>query len=563
MVSKNVFVSLGILAVLIMSLGIVSAAALEFIDISGLPPQVNTGTEYEVTFKLNHTNTTFNDDYKLNWSSNEDYVTLLPTIDRINVSNLLSGSAKITIPSDATGSVNYTLKVIAYNLSDSYKYNYTTTFTSTINDTDVVIPPTTEYKYCDDFNGEKGYLEITSFEITNNGKGDDKEWEYLDEIEIEVTIENTGEDNINDVLVDIMIKDDDDNTITRKKMNLNDDQIDLGRINDGDEEIAIFKIKELPIDLSEGNYRMYVRAYDENNEDSECASVSEDFTNSDETYFEFEVTSSKDSTVIVKDDLDNILASCGDKNVEVRFMVYNLGDDDEEKVLVTLENSKLGIYEKAVIDNLRDKKGKEVVFFITVPEELDKLSYELDIYTYYDYDEDEDELDEVVAYGESSEDGGDDFSIMLEVLSCKGPVPSITAALDSESKVGEELVIIASITNNGDDNNFVVSLTGFENWAELISIEPQSLLINEDDTATVVIKLTPTKGGFQTLKVNTVVDGETYNQAVSVNIEEKESIFANVNNVVLYSVSGIIVLLILIFLVLIVRISRKSRKAEF
>ncbi|MEA2112355.1 MAG: hypothetical protein U9P50_00065, partial [Patescibacteria group bacterium] len=164
---------------------------------------------------------------------------------------------------------------------------------------------------------------------------------------------------------------------------------------------------------------------------------------------------------------------------------------------------------------------------------------------------------------ESSEEEGDDFSVLLEILSCREPAPSISASLDSDAKVGEELIIAVSVTNNGDDNNFVISASGFENWAELVSIEPQSLSIDEDDTATVLIKLIPTKGGFQTLKVNTVVDGENYDQAVSVNIEEEESFFANIDDKLLYIVSGIAVLCILIFLVLIVRISRRSRKEEF
>ena len=562
MVNKKLFVSLGILAFLVMSLGIVSATASSVFTITNVsaPTSVlENANSFTFTFNLTYTGSS--------QSMNFSFEDSTSTIGTISISNETGLNGSIDESRIVTGTITGFANQGGNSLtgrinatSHTGQRDDESNFLVSIID---VVTPTEEYKYCDDFNGEKGDLKITSFEITNNGKGDDNEWEYLDEIEIEVAIENDGNDNINDVLVELMIKDDDDNTITKRKMGLSDDEIDLGRIKDSDEEIATFKIKELPIDLDEGNYKLYVRAYDEKDEDLECASVSEDFTNYYETYFEFEVTSSDDATVIVKDDLENILASCGDDNVEVRFMVYNIGDDDEEKVLVTLENSKLGIYEKEVIDNLRDKKGKEVVFFITIPEGLEKSAYELDIYTYYDYDEDEDEMDEVVAYGESSEEEGDDFSIFLEILSCKGPAPSITAALDSEVKVEEELVIIASVTNNDNDNNFIVSVTGFENWAELVSVEPRSLSIDEDDTATVVIKLIPTKGGFQTLKVNAIVDGETYDQSVSVNIEEKEKLFANLNDKLLYTISGIIILVILIFLVLIVRISRKSRKAEF
>ncbi len=591
MVQKS-YAFLGILAVLLMSLGFVSAYTstqdgIKVNVIQELPNPVTPGSTHDIQINITNNNGTTID---LSWVDTTDssgITTAVPTNSSLTNGNSAIYTLTYSIPSGFNGTVNHKVDLSVFvgstNIANFHPYstaNYTNISTTLIygctdSDANNYDPNATTddgsctytiadgYKYCDDFDGEKGDLEITSFEINNNGKGDDNEWEYLDEIEIEVTVENTGDDNIDDVIVEIMIKDDDGNTITRRKMGLDEDEFDLGRIKDGDEEVAIFKIDELPIDLDEGTYRIYVRAYDEKDEDSNCVSVSEDFNDDDETYFEFDVTSSDGATVIVKDDSEVILASCGDKNVEVRFMVYNIGDDDEEKVLVTLEDSKLGIYEKVVIDNLRDKKGKEVVFFITIPEGLDKSYYELDIYTYYDYDEDEDELDEVVAYGESSEEEGDDFSIGLEILSCKGPVPSITASLDSEAKVGEELVITASVTNNGDDNNFVVSVTEFEDWAELVSVEPASLLINEDGVATITIKLVPTKGGFQTLKVNAIVDGEVSNQAVSVNIEEKEGLFANVSDTLLYSISGVVALLILIFLVLIVRVSRKSRKPEF
>ena len=591
MVRKS-YAFLGILAVLLMSLGVVSATNGFELTVNGLgdsssnPISGINGTVHNVAITLNHSNISLGD-VQLNWTGGSGYLEFLG--NGIVTTGEHEYTIKITLPQETKESYR-TVTATFYNESNLTQevgdasvriyYNSTLSSSSTeiygcmdsnannynpdaTTDDGSCTYTTGDYEYCDDFSGEKGHLEITSFEITNNGKGGDEEWEYLDEIVIEVVIENTGNENIDDVMVELMIKDDDDNTVTRRKMGLDDDEIDLGRVKDDDEETAIFEIKELPIDLDEGTYRIYVRAYDEKNEDLECTSVSEDFNNDDETYFEFDVKSSDDATVIVKSDLDNILASCGDRNVEVRFMVYNIGDDDEEKVLVTLESSRLGLYEKVVIDNLRDKKGKEVVFFITIPDGLEKSYYDLDIYTYYDYDDDEDELDEVVAYGESSEEEGDDFSIRLDILSCKGPAPLITASLDSEAKVGEELVITASITNSGDDNNFVVSVSEFEDWAELLSVEPASLLINEDGTATITIKLTPTKSGFQTLKVNAIVDGEVSYQAVSVNIEEREGFFAGVSDTLLYSVSGVAALFILIFLVLIVRISRKSRKPEF
>lgn len=422
----------------------------------------------------------------------------------------------------------------------------------------------TNYKYCNDFSGEKGKLKITSFDITNNGKGDDTEWEYLDEIEIEVAVENTGNANINNVMVEIKIVDSDNNTISKRKMNLNDDSIDLGRINDGDEEIAIFKISEIPIDLENGDYKIYIRAYDDRNPDTECASTTSDFTNSDKTYFEFSIIESDGAAVIVRDNLPNVQASCGDKDVEVSFMVYNVGGNDEDKVLVTLENSKLGINEKLVIDNLRNRKGKEAVFHITIPDKVDKSFAELNIYTYYDYDDSEDELDELVAYDDSSEEQGDSFSIGLEILSCKIlPQVAIRISLESETVIGKQVVIKAIVTNDGEDNNFIISTSDLESWAESITVSPLTASIKKGESAEVTITFVPTTTGEHTFKVNTISNGQTSSQSVLINIKEKPSILSGISNTILYAVAGIIAVFILIFLVLIVKISRRRTKPQF
>ncbi len=588
--AKNTFAIFGILAVLLLSLGLTSAFDGFELSITGQGTSDNkiTGTNGTThTVLVNANNTLAQGTVYVNWSVASTTIMTLPA-----GANVSTGAADITgfIFTMPTSGTYKTLTANIHNATtheeigtstvriyfdetstpaeisgctDSTATNYDST--ATVDDESCTYASSNTYCELDSFGTEKGHLEITSFEINNKGSGDDEEWEYLDEIEIEVTIENTDDENINDIMVEILIKDNNGNTMTKKDMDLNDDEIDLGKIKDDEEEIATFKIDELPIDLDSGKYTIYVRAYEDGNEDNECVSESDDFTDSDETYFEFEVVESEDATVIVKRDLNNIQASCGDENVEVKFMVYNAGDDDEEKVLVTLENSKLGIYEKIIIDNLRDGKGKEVAFYVTMPEEIVKNSNTLDIYTYYDYDDDEEELDES-SYGESSEEEGDDFSIGLEILSCQAKAPSVTANLESETKIGTDLVIKTTITNNGKLNNFVIAPTGFESWADLVSVTPQTAEIASGNTQEVVITLSPKASGAQTFKISTVVDGETYNQPVSVKIAEEPGMFSELglSGMSLYLVAGIVALLVLIFLVLVVRVAqRPARAAEF
>ena len=593
--AKSTFATIGVLAVLLLSLTVVTAAVEGVsIDIkTALPNPITPGNSYniEVTVENNNGTTILlewvntSSSFNTVWTSLEDNSTLTNT-------DSADFSATLSIPSDYTGSHSRILKANVYNngngdllgtIQKSFMANSTVPEETILGCTD---PTANNYNsdateddgsctytqtptgdtFCEDEGfTEKGQLEITGFDVTNNGKGDDTEWEYLDEIEIEVTIENTGNNNINDVMVEMKIIDENGNTVTRKKMNIDDDSIDLGRIKDGDEEIAKFKIDEIPIDLENGDYKIYVRAYDDKNPEIDCRSTSNDFTDADETYFEFSIVASDGATVIVKEDMENIQASCGDKNVEVKFMVYNTGDDDEEKVLVMLENAKLGIEEKFVIDNLRDKKGKEATFYITIPDSVDKSFVELDIYTYYDYDNDEDELDELIAYGESSDEEGDGFSIGLEILSCQtNPEASISIDLESETIINKQVIIKATITNTGADNDFVISTSGLELWAESISISPLTVSIDKGKSAEIIITFVPTESGEHTFKINAIVNGETISQSAIINIKgESQSLFTGISNTMLYTIAGIVAVLILIFLALIVRVSRRQSKPQF
>ncbi|MDH3352942.1 MAG: putative S-layer protein, partial [Nanoarchaeota archaeon] len=234
-----------------------------------------------------------------------------------------------------------------------------------------------------------------------------------------------------------------------------------------------------------------------------------------------------------------------------------------DKILVTLENSALGIAEKMVIDNLRSGKRKEIEFFFDVPAQLLKDAYNLEIKTYYDYDEDEDALDEF-SYGENSDDDlSKSFSTRLEILSCKGPEPAISAGLESEAIVGTDLVIKALVTNNDDNDNFAISVSDYESWANLVSITPQTASINKGESKEVLITFAPTIEGAHSFKINTVANGETYDQLVSVNVAEKPGLFSGMSNKLLYVIAGIAAVLILIFAVIILRVKRRSVRAKF
>jgi len=556
--AKNTFALFGIFAVLLLSLGLVSAdiifssTELSGTGDHGTTVNMNLNLENDFSGDLTDMSVVFTN---LVSGSNTILASNLDIAEINSTSEIAGGenmdtTVSVQIPAN-TPIGTYTGSLELFGTISSQDSRGTANITITVTN-----PP---YNFCE--YGTVGTLAISDFEISNLGDGDEDEWELLDEIEIEVEIENTDNSNdVRDVMVELMILDDNDNDVT-KDFDLDEDEFDLGKIRDDDSELVTFRIPEIPADIEEGDYRIYVKAYKDNAEDEHCVAQSSDFDNT--LYQTIEIIQVEDPAVVIKDKGLVVSASCGDKGVTASFYVYNLGSDKEEKVLVTLRSSELELNEGVIIDDLRSGKREEVIFTFDIPEDLTKSYYKVELMTHYDYDDDEDELDEFAYDENSDEDLDEKYYLGVDILSCSAPEPSITADLESESIAGTELVIKATITNNGEDNNFVISASGFESWADLVDVSPQTLSIDAGESTEAIITLMPTKNGFQTFQINTIVDGETHEQSVSVNITPKPSLFAGIDNTMLYAIAVIAAVLIIIFLILIIKVSKRQSKPQF
>jgi hypothetical protein len=90
---------------------------------------------------------------------------------------------------------------------------------------------------------------------------------------IELEVENTDRDeNVDDVIVELVILDENGDDVTRD-FDLEDEEIDVGRIGDDESEIVTFRIDQIPADLEEGKYRLYFKAYSEDEEDEQCVDI--------------------------------------------------------------------------------------------------------------------------------------------------------------------------------------------------------------------------------------------------------------------------------------------------
>jgi uncharacterized membrane protein len=316
-----------------------------------------------------------------------------------------------------------------------------------------------------------GNLVISDVKIDNRGEGKDDEWKLIDVIEVEVQVDNDGSDDIKDVFIELGLFDSEGkNQVTDLDFeNADEEEIDLGRINDGKDETATFRFR-VPADMDDGNYKLAVKAYsDDLKEQNECAHSSGDL--SDDIFEDISIDREDDEGKFIA--FEDIVVSpgqptCGER-VSVTLDVFNIGDEDQDQVRVKLVNSQLGISESVEIRNDLDEGDDETVNFdFVLPSGLENKGYTFALTADYDYNR-----------GTYRETSDEETRFVIQVGGCttvSGPGPSvgriavIDADLDSDAVAGKELVVRSTITNLlTNQTAFVVRATGYESWSDLDS----------------------------------------------------------------------------------------------
>ena len=381
--------------------------------------------------------------------------------------------------------------------------------------------------------GSFGDLEITELKdkrIDNEGEW---VWNPLDDIEFKVELRNQFEEDKR-FKIEYEIYDLKGNKVDFDNDN-NDESISL---DSGKSQDVTFSLR-VPADIDDVDYKLFVKAYvkgheNDNTEDGGCIDSSTEFNK--EYYQEIKVEKVDERAVIV--DMDKLDAPdflvCGEF-VSMSAKIYNIGSDeeDEDKVLVNLYSTELGIDLYNTITDLSDGDPSVVSFDFEVPEDVEAGLYNFKFITYYEYDEDDGDSDDIRAYVSNSKDHLDeDYSFNLKVNCVQEPKLSVSITADPdqayEAIAGQEVTINLEIENTGEESvDFEIEIEDFESWAEEEKIVPRSITLDPEQTQEVLISLNVDKdveAGWQTFKIVVLSDdGVVGEKEIELYVEKSSS----------------------------------------
>ncbi|PIN92948.1 hypothetical protein COU54_04925 [Candidatus Pacearchaeota archaeon CG10_big_fil_rev_8_21_14_0_10_31_24] len=505
-----------------------------------------------------------------NLNSDNEATIKVENIGNVNFNNIelsTSSNAAVTFDSNnfaLSSGASKTIGVTATPNSVAETKFGNNQITIVVSDIPTKISATTDLTYQKTFcvAGSKGTnLSITNVDINGDGN-DDLDWEPLDIIKVAVDVDNVGDDDIKDVFVEIALYDSNGRDLSNKLdfLNSEEEKIDLNRIKDGDDATANFEF-QVPGDFDDGRYRLAVKAYSKNiGEENLCTDTSTDL--SDRIYQEINVDRVTDSGKFIAFDNTRFSpseATCGDR-VTLTTEVYNVGDEDQERMILRAISSALKLDISDEINKNFDIGDMEIVNFeFTVPTNLEDKLYNVELTADYDY-----------RSGVYRERSDSPEVVSLKVFGCSVNAVTtnkasvvISASLGSDAKAGEELVVKATITNlDSETKNLIISAKDFENWATLGDVSDRIVAIPAGTSKQVTIKFNvkDSASGANSFNIETNDGKGGLNlQEVSVDIAgtEAKNLGLDLSGNLIWVIGAINLLLIIIIIVVAIRIAQR------
>ena len=547
-IKKSLLIFAGLLTIVFLA-GIVSAD-IKFVPTSVSQTITSGQTSVVVNFQLNNTGAT---NYSsLNWSatSSQGNWTVLPTVTALNVGEILSLTATLSnILPTFDGTINANIHV---NDGVSPAEDLPVTI--------VVQSPTQawENNFClfDDGEGSNpGELDVKIKDVNAVGFGDGNEVLPFDTLEIEVSVDNQGSDNIDNIEVEWGLYDSDTGDWVIDVDNEKD--FDL---KDGNDETITFSFDindNMDVDLSDldesDNYVLYVRAtgdVDNNNNDITCESDTEDI----------QLIIEKDF-VVAKDITAPETVSCN-SDLQVSADIWNIGTRNQDNVVVKIFNKDLSINKLVEVGDIDSFDNTNLDETFKIPSNAKEQSYSIS-FEIYD--------DGATIYVNDYDDQEARFTKAIKVTSCSGITDDgageegnilVSAEIQDGGEAGKPLIIKAVVTNTGDSSaTLLLNAAGYSSWAESVNVVPESITLAAGKSASALLTFEVNKDASgDNLFDLEIVSGNNLVavQPVSVSITEGSSGFSLGGSWYLWLIVALNVILVIVIIAIAVKVSKKK-----
>lgn len=457
-----------------------------------------------------------------------------------------------TIASLAAGATQTITLNATSDLEDKIGGTIRVTATSgTVNDTGTI---TRASQYCEYGNyGNDGKLEVKLTLDHVSGFGTDDEWFAFDEIEAEFEVSNEGDTDLDDVTIEWGLYD-----TTSKTWYIQEEENDFNLNEDKDKTLTVtFKLDEDIDTLKDADFVFYVRAtgvVDENGNAKDGLKVCAEDSEST-----MEVKGSEEF-ILLRNVVVPEVSQCG-AEIALTADLWNIGEDDQSDVYVTLYNRELNLNKKIIAGDIDafDKQGLDATF--TLPTGIAEKTYQI---TATIFNEDGDEF--------TLEKDGDDesaiFTIPLKVEgSCvKTSNAAVSASLQSGGKAGDDLVIKTTITNTGASQaTYTLNAAGYAEWATQAKFAESTITLASGASKEVSLTLSTKDGvsGEKTFDVEIVSGNQVVlKQPVAVSLESSAGFLSGITSKLtgsswyLWAIGALNIILVVVIIVVALKVAK-------
>ncbi len=384
--------------------------------------------------------------------------------------------------------------------------DYTTTLTASTPSINATSQITIENSFCR-FGRIGGDIDIQR--VKDISSDDEWEWRPLDEVQVEVKVRNNGDDD-EDIEINWELYDPEN----QEFVDLDDNEKTLS-IDEDSTETETITIK-VPEDVEDKDYRLYVKAFIEGDEDLQCT----DLLGSDE--FQRVDIEKKSRDVVLSDINIPPAVSCG-SSFDITAKVTNIGRNDEDKVKVSMINQELKINVESLGVSLDEGDSRTIQLTAKIPQDAAPKAYDLNLLSYFQFDDDDN----------TYEKRSDPYKREIKVENCQQPLAdtkksvTLAAELLSEVKAGKQIGIRVSLKNTGDaQTTYTLGVSDIDEWATLDRIEPQAATLEKGESKDILIYLNakPEASGKKEFIIKAVYAGKVTEQKVALTVEPSTQI---------------------------------------